>query len=81
MSVAVKVVGTPERRGSHHWWVPSGMVGYTVEQVQERDGRWRWRCCCPAFRWKHTKHGQKTLCKHIQACLEALRGKEVSMGE
>jgi hypothetical protein len=73
-------VGTPERRSANHWWVPSGVVGYTVEQVQEHHGCWRWRCTCPSFRWKHTQHGAKAFCKHIQACLQVLRRKGVPMG-
>jgi hypothetical protein len=47
-------VGTPERRGAG-WFVPSGAVGYFVEQ-----GEGRWRCTCPSFRWRKTH-----VCKHI----------------
>jgi hypothetical protein len=50
-------VGTPERRGDGRWFVPSGVVGYSVERM---DGRWR--CTCPIFRWRKTG-----TCKHIAA--------------
>ena len=39
-------VGTPQKRGTG-WFVPSGAVGYHVEQVEGR-----WRCTCPSFRWR-----------------------------
>ena len=57
-------VGTPERRRAG-WFVPSGAVGYHVEQVEGR-----WRCTCPSFRWRNTG-----TCKHIVAV-----EKEVQMG-
>jgi uncharacterized Zn finger protein len=67
------VVGTPERRGANLWFVSSGRagIGYFVERVQDCDGRWRWRCTCPSFRWK--QHGVGT-CKHIAAVMQARKG-------
>jgi hypothetical protein len=53
---STSVVGKLERQGTG-WWVPSGQVGYYVEQAQGR-----WRCTCPSFRWRKTE-----TCKHIAA--------------
>jgi hypothetical protein len=53
---ATPVVGRPVKRGAG-WFVPSGQVGYYVEQL-----RGRWQCTCPLFRWR--KAGT---CKHILA--------------
>jgi hypothetical protein len=66
-------VGTPERRGADHWFVPNARVptsGYHVERI---DGRWV--CRCPAHRWRRER-----LCRHVQAVLRRLR-KEVPMGD
>ncbi len=54
--------GTPQKRGAC-WFVPSGAVGYHVEQIDER-----WRCTCPSFRWRKT--GTR---KHIAAVLKGVR--------
>jgi uncharacterized Zn finger protein len=61
-------VGTPARRDAG-WFVPSGQVGYFVERV---DGRWR--CTCPAARWR-----RQQLCKHVMAVIQQQR-KAVPMG-
>ena len=55
-------VGTPEKRGVG-WFVPSGAVGYHVEQSNGR-----WRCTCPSFRWR-----KASTCKHIAAVKKEVR--------
>jgi hypothetical protein len=58
---STSVVGKPERQGTG-WWVPSGQVGYYVEQAQGR-----WRCTFQSFRWRKTE-----TCKHIAAVRKAV---------
>jgi hypothetical protein len=60
-------VGTPEKRGPGHWFVPSGKVGYHVRWVLGR-----YTCCCSAHRFR-----PHLACKHIMA-VRRLR-KEVPM--
>jgi hypothetical protein len=64
-------VGTPERRGAGHWYVPSANVGYHVRWVSGR-----WVCTCPSHRWR-----SHLACKHIMAVRRFRdQGKAVSMG-
>ena len=55
-------LGTPEKRGPGHWFVPSGTVGYHVRFV---SGRWVCQCASHRFR-------PHLACKHI-AAVRALR--------
>jgi len=57
-------VGTPEKRGPGHWFVPSGKVGYHVRWVSGR-----WVCCCPSHRFR-----PHLACKHI-AVVRGMRNK------
>jgi hypothetical protein len=64
MAITTQQIGRPQRHGVG-WFVPSGQVGYFVEQVQ---GQGRWRCTCPSARWR-----RQQMCKHVQAVIKALR--------
>jgi hypothetical protein len=61
--MTVAQVGTPEKRGAGHWFVPSGIVGYHV--------RWtggRYSCTCPGHRFR-----PHLTCKHIEAVKRSRR--------
>jgi hypothetical protein len=54
MKIATQL-GTPEKRGPGHFYVPSGQVAYHVRWVEGR-----WTCTCPSHRWR-----AHLVCKHI----------------
>ena len=55
MKTATQHLGTPEKRGAGHWFVPSGNFGYHV-----RGLKGCWTCTCPSHRWR-----AHLCCKHI----------------
>lgn len=42
------------------------------------DSRPEWTCTCPDFRFR--RHGDRRMCKHIQACVHLLQGRQLPGG-